>query len=248
MILTIVVFMLVLSLLVFVHELGHFYSCVKLGVKPEEFGLGFPPRVVGFYRDNQGKWRRVVGSKEVTDAQLDRTYKLLEKIPESERPVLTNRKGYTWARDKNFEVSTVDRHYGVRLESMTKDEFIDFAKGALSGEIQPVEDHAETSYFFRMMPQMGFDPEQIEEMAIHTIQGRMERLKGKDRPEFADEYLLGYAVSTVYHSKTPNAERIVADTVSQLNAAGIKIPYDIESCHEKMLESKKAPMIDNDNV
>ena len=181
-----------------------------------------------------------VRAREVTDAQLDRTYELLQKIPESERPVLTDKKGYTWARDKNLEVSTIDRHYGVRLEAMTREEFIEFAKGALSGDIEPVEDYAETSYFFRMLPQMGFEPEQIEELAIHTIQGRMERMRGKDRPEFADEYLLGCAVSKVYHSKTPNAAKIVADTVSQLNSAGIDLPFDVKSCYNQLLEDKKS--------
>jgi len=67
MFLTIIIFIAVLSLLVFVHEFGHFYSCIKLGVKPEEFGFGFPPRIVGFYKDVSGQWRRVVGSKEVKD-------------------------------------------------------------------------------------------------------------------------------------------------------------------------------------
>lgn len=45
MLVTIVVFLLVLSILVLVHELGHFLVAKKLGVKVEEFGFGFPPRV-----------------------------------------------------------------------------------------------------------------------------------------------------------------------------------------------------------
>lgn len=38
-------FFLVLGLLVFVHELGHFIAAKKAGAKVEEFGLGFPPRM-----------------------------------------------------------------------------------------------------------------------------------------------------------------------------------------------------------
>lgn len=34
-----------LSLIVFIHELGHFIAAKLTGVKVEEFGLGFPPRV-----------------------------------------------------------------------------------------------------------------------------------------------------------------------------------------------------------
>jgi len=48
MILTIIIFVLALGLLVLVHELGHFVSAKKIGVKVEEFGFGFPPRIFSF--------------------------------------------------------------------------------------------------------------------------------------------------------------------------------------------------------
>lgn len=47
MLLTILVFLLILTVLVVVHELGHYVTAKKLGVKVEEFGFGFPPRVWG---------------------------------------------------------------------------------------------------------------------------------------------------------------------------------------------------------
>jgi regulator of sigma E protease len=68
MLLTIITFIIVLSILVFVHEMGHFWTARKFGVKAEEFGFGFPPRAFGFYKDKEGKWKRVRGSKEVEDA------------------------------------------------------------------------------------------------------------------------------------------------------------------------------------
>lgn len=43
--LTFILVILIVSLLVLVHEWGHFYSARKLKVKVEEFGFGFPPRV-----------------------------------------------------------------------------------------------------------------------------------------------------------------------------------------------------------
>ena len=61
MILTILIFLIVLSLLVFVHELGHFIMAKRSGMKVYEFGFGFPPRVVGLQKVN-GKWK-VVGRK-----------------------------------------------------------------------------------------------------------------------------------------------------------------------------------------
>ncbi|QQG45119.1 MAG: RIP metalloprotease RseP [Candidatus Sungiibacteriota bacterium] len=42
---TLVLVLVVISLLILVHEWGHFYSARKLGVKVEEFGFGFPPKV-----------------------------------------------------------------------------------------------------------------------------------------------------------------------------------------------------------
>jgi regulator of sigma E protease len=47
MILTIVVGIIVLSVLVIVHELGHFLAAKATGVPVEEFGVGFPPRLYG---------------------------------------------------------------------------------------------------------------------------------------------------------------------------------------------------------
>lgn len=47
MLLTIISFILVLTVLVLVHELGHFLTAKWLKVKVEEFGFGFPPRAWG---------------------------------------------------------------------------------------------------------------------------------------------------------------------------------------------------------
>ena len=48
MIASILVFLLVLSLLVFVHELGHFLAAKACGIYCDRFSLGMPPRVFGF--------------------------------------------------------------------------------------------------------------------------------------------------------------------------------------------------------
>lgn len=47
MLITIIAFIAILSILVLIHELGHFLVAKKLGIKVEEFGFGFPPRVWG---------------------------------------------------------------------------------------------------------------------------------------------------------------------------------------------------------
>lgn len=55
---TILLFLVILVVLVLVHELGHFLAARRAGMHVEEFGFGFPPRVVGFYKTNSG-WRRL---------------------------------------------------------------------------------------------------------------------------------------------------------------------------------------------
>lgn len=47
---SIVLFLLVLGTLVFVHEFGHFITAKKLGVRVDEFALGFPPKVASIKR------------------------------------------------------------------------------------------------------------------------------------------------------------------------------------------------------
>jgi regulator of sigma E protease len=56
MILTIVIGVVVLSVLIIVHELGHFIAAKATGVPVEEFGIGFPPRLYG------KKWRGTIYS------------------------------------------------------------------------------------------------------------------------------------------------------------------------------------------
>lgn len=62
---TILIFIILLGLLVFVHELGHFLTAIRNGIRVDEFGFGFPPRLFGVVRDENGKFKIVWGSKEM---------------------------------------------------------------------------------------------------------------------------------------------------------------------------------------
>jgi regulator of sigma E protease len=44
---TLIIFLLILSVLVLVHEFGHFIVAKRNGIRVEEFGLGLPPRLIG---------------------------------------------------------------------------------------------------------------------------------------------------------------------------------------------------------
>ncbi len=50
MLLTAITFLIILSVLVLIHEAGHFFVAKKLGIKVEEFGFGFPPKAFSIKR------------------------------------------------------------------------------------------------------------------------------------------------------------------------------------------------------
>lgn len=50
-------FVLVLSVLVFVHELGHYYIARRCGVRVEVFSIGFGPELFGFTDRHETRWK-----------------------------------------------------------------------------------------------------------------------------------------------------------------------------------------------
>lgn len=48
---TFLFFFIILSILILVHEWGHFYAARKFGVRVDEFGFGFPPKIWGVVRN-----------------------------------------------------------------------------------------------------------------------------------------------------------------------------------------------------
>jgi regulator of sigma E protease len=74
MVVTIVSLILGLSILVFVHELGHYLAAKWTGVVVEEFGFGYPPRLFAFWHT---KGRIVVDGK---DLVIPRGFKLPKEL------------------------------------------------------------------------------------------------------------------------------------------------------------------------
>ena len=50
-------FFLVLTPLVFIHELGHYFAAIKSGVKVESFSIGFGPELIGFNDKRNTRWK-----------------------------------------------------------------------------------------------------------------------------------------------------------------------------------------------
>ena len=61
----IIVGLLVLTALITLHELGHFFAARHSGVRVKEFGIGFPPRAIAWVRSKpekgkkKGKWHKI---------------------------------------------------------------------------------------------------------------------------------------------------------------------------------------------
>lgn len=55
-VITIVAFLLMLGVLVFVHELGHFVVARWMGIRVEEFGIGYPPRALTLFERDGVKY------------------------------------------------------------------------------------------------------------------------------------------------------------------------------------------------
>jgi regulator of sigma E protease len=102
---TIILFLAVLSVLVVVHELGHFLAARLFGVGVEEFGLGFPPRLLGWFRNGRHHWR-TVGWR--TRRRRHHTIFSLNWIPLGGFVRLRGEEGIRWPGDKtNFANKTI---------------------------------------------------------------------------------------------------------------------------------------------
>lgn len=71
---TLISLIVALSILVFVHELGHFVAAKRSGVVVEEFGMGYPPRVLTLWR---GRGEIVIDGKKIA---IPRGFKLPEGV------------------------------------------------------------------------------------------------------------------------------------------------------------------------
>jgi len=79
---TLVVFIALLAVLVLSHEFGHFIAARKNGIKVEEFGFGYPPRLFGIQLFKRNKLKKIAEKEEViTETQKNLAGEVvLEKI------------------------------------------------------------------------------------------------------------------------------------------------------------------------
>lgn len=87
-VITALTLIIILSVLVLIHELGHFLMARKFGIKVEEFGFGFPPRAFGIKRGETlysinwlpiGGFVKLYGEDEAGGGQVGKMTKLPTK-------------------------------------------------------------------------------------------------------------------------------------------------------------------------
>ena len=95
MVLTVVIFLAILTVLVLIHEFGHFAAARIIGVRVEEFGLGLPPRAAGKKFGNtiySLNWLPIGGFVRLAGEDLEDAQKSKVKGAKA--------KEYFWARTK----------------------------------------------------------------------------------------------------------------------------------------------------
>ena len=107
MLLVVIIFVLILGILVFVHELGNFLMARKSGIQVQEFGFGLPPRIAGIQFVSGEKWekisRQTILETKISDTQEEGQPEIIrevitEKTKEIDRVKLVKKWRFIWGR------------------------------------------------------------------------------------------------------------------------------------------------------
>jgi regulator of sigma E protease len=106
---TFIIFILILGILVFVHEAGHFTAARKLGIKVYEFGFGMPPRLFGI--------RRVVLKREIIEevdqVSINQSGEVKEEIVIIDEKIRTKKWQIIWGNKMAEELDEEARASGL---------------------------------------------------------------------------------------------------------------------------------------
>jgi regulator of sigma E protease len=99
-VITLIVFLIILGLLIFVHEAGHFAAAKLSGVKVDEFAFGFPPRILGFQIRGRKKNQETKITQqikiEIDDKKTGGGEKITETVTESVETEEKISRRYRW--------------------------------------------------------------------------------------------------------------------------------------------------------
>ncbi len=132
--LAIITFIIILGVLIFVHELGHFVIARRNGIRADEFGFGFPPRIFGVQYITGKKREKVAEIESIeiktTDIKSGKEEiiqeTITEKIHRSTKKVPIGRWRIIWGRHdgddegekKDLEEAEKNRYAGGTIYSI----------------------------------------------------------------------------------------------------------------------------------
>jgi regulator of sigma E protease len=121
--LAIIVFIVILGLLIFVHELGHFAVARRNGIRVSEFGFGFPPRIFGIQVLSGNKMEKtgekIIIESKTTDIKIGNQEiiktETSEEIEEIDEEMPVKRWRFIWGnKDGDDENEIEDREVAHR--------------------------------------------------------------------------------------------------------------------------------------
>lgn len=137
--LTIITFVIVLGLMVFAHELGHFIVAKRTGVVVEEFAFGYPPRLLKYWQD---EGQIILGGR---DMVIGRKTDVSRQVEVGTRVVYES------------ETEVGGREVVTRIQSVPDDMSDDQAASKLGGPVGRVEQLTRgTEYTINLVPFGGF--------------------------------------------------------------------------------------------
>jgi len=98
--------------------LGHFITAKRNGVGAEEFGFGFPPRLIGTYKDKTGKRCWVFGNKKITEEikHKEETIYSFNILPLGGFVKITGENGAETMADKQNESNFSNKSIWIRFK------------------------------------------------------------------------------------------------------------------------------------
>ncbi len=154
-----VVFVLVFSVLIFIHELGHFAAAKKAGVKVEEFGFGLPPRLWGVKKGETiysinwipfGGFVRMLGEDPSEKAAHNNARSILNQSLRSQAFIVSA--GVLMNLLLAFLLLTLGFWIGMEPLLVDEEDFLNSVKKGLV-EVTPVETEGEALYLPRFVYQ-----------------------------------------------------------------------------------------------
>lgn len=169
--------------------------------------------------------RRLMGATrklELTRPELDRIDELTSRISLKEHPMFVSRVSYNPQKAPNYWGAGVDLAYGVVVESMNREEFVDFAGKVLRGELRAVGEGADPSYIDPLAKELGLDKQTREQLLRSCIDTRQPRIQGKpyDPRHLSDICILTQAYDQLSLLGTPSSTQYVIDQIYALAERG----------------------------